>query len=118
MHLLELENILESKKGSKKEFPFGLDVAVYKVMGKMFALVSVKDANIHINLKCEPHDAMGYRDIYACVTSGYHMNKKHWNTVVINGEMPDDVLLDMINSSYDLVVTKLTKREKEALLWA
>ena len=113
---VELEKVLLAKNGSKKEFPFGEDVAVYKVMNKMFALVSEKDGLININLKCQPDDALGYRDIYECVTPGYHMNKKHWNTIIINGEMKDEVLVDMIDESYELIVSKLTKKEKEELL--
>ena len=113
---IELEKILLAKNGSKKEFPFDEVTAVYKVMNKMFALVSVKDGLININLKCLPDDALGYRDIYKCVIPGYHMNKKHWNTVLINGEMKDEVLIDMIDESYDLVVSKLTKKDKALLL--
>ena len=112
---VELEKILLAKKASVKEFPFGKDVAVYKVMNKMFALVGFKEGLININLKCLPDDALGYRDIYECVIPGYHMNKKHWNTIIVNGEMKDEILIDMINDSYDLVVSKLTKKEKVEL---
>lgn len=112
---IELEKILLAKNGAKKEFPFDKVTAVYKVMNKMFALVSLKEGVININLKCLPDDALGYRDIYECVIPGYHMNKKHWNTILINGEMKDEVLVDMINESYDLVVSKLTKKEKADL---
>ena len=111
----ELEKILLEKKGSKKEFPFDKVTAVYKVMNKMFALVGFKEGMININLKCLPEDALGYRDIYECVIPGYHMNKKHWNTVILNGEMKDDILKEMIDESYDLVVSKLTKKEKALL---
>jgi len=111
----ELESYLLSKTASKKEFPFGEDVAVFKVFNKMFALVGDKEGQININLKCLPDDAVGYREIYSCVTPGYHMNKKHWNTVLLNGEMRDEILYDMIDASYNLVVGKLTKKEKEEL---
>ncbi len=113
---IELEKVLLAKNGSKKEFPFDEVTAVYKVMNKMFALVSIKEDIININLKCQPDDALGYRDIYECVIPGYHMNKKHWNTVIVNGEMKDEILVDMIDESYDLVVAKLTKKEKTELL--
>lgn len=113
---LELEEFLLSKNASKKEFPFGDEVAVYKVCNKMFALVSKKEKIIHINVKCIPDNALGYRDIYKCVIPGYHMNKKHWNTIIINGEMKDEILRDMIDESYDLVVEKLTKKDKILLL--
>jgi len=112
----ELEKMLLSKNGAVKEFPFDEVTAVYKVMNKIFALVGHKEGFININLKCEPNDALGYRDIYKCVIPGYHMNKKHWNTIIINGEMSDEILLDMIDDSYDLVVSKLTKKEKAQLL--
>ena len=112
----ELEKMLLSKNGAVKEFPFDKVTAVYKVMNKIFALVGHKEGFININLKCEPNDALGYRDIYKCVIPGYHMNKKHWNTIIINGEMSDEILLDMIDDSYDLVVSKLTKKEKAQLL--
>jgi len=112
----ELEKILLAKNGSVKEFPFGEDVAVYKVMNKMFGLVGFKEGCININLKCLPDDALGYRDIYKCVIPGYHMNKKHWNTIIINGEIKDEILIDMINESYDLVVKKLSKKDKILVL--
>jgi len=113
---IELEKILLDKKGSTKEFPFDKVTAVYKVMNKMFALSSIKDGHLNINLKCLPEDTLGYRDIYECVIPGYHMNKKHWNTIIINGEMKDEILLEMIDESYDLVVSKLTKKDKTLLL--
>ncbi|MEA2072558.1 MAG: MmcQ/YjbR family DNA-binding protein [Campylobacterota bacterium] len=112
----ELEKVLLAKNGAKKEFPFDEVTAVYKVMNKMFALVSEKEGHININLKALPDDALGYRDIYECVIPGYHMNKKHWNTVIVNGEMKDEILVDMIDDSYDLVVSKLTKKERAELL--
>jgi len=111
----ELEKALLAKNGSKKEFPFDEVTAVYKVMNKMFALMSLKEGVINLNLKCQPDDALGYRDIYECVIPGYHMNKKHWNTIIINGEMKDEILLDMLDESYDLVVSKLTKKERGLL---
>ena len=110
-----LERYLLSKQGSKKEFPFDKVTAVYKVMNKMFALVGHKDTFININLKCLPEDALGYREIYNCVIPGYHMNKKHWNTVVLDGEIRDEILRDMIDDSYNLVISKLTRKDKAEL---
>ena len=112
----KLENYLFSKNGSVKEFPFDKVTAVYKVMNKMFALVGHKEGLVNINLKCLPEDALGYREIYECVIPGYHMSKKHWNTIIINGEMSDEILSDMIDESYELVVSKLTKKERALLL--
>ena len=111
----KLENYLLSKGASKKEFPFDKVTAVYKVMNKMFALVGHKEGHININLKSLPEDALGYREIYKCVIPGYHMNKKHWNTIILDGEMSDEILGDMIDESYDLVVQKLTRKEKALL---
>ncbi len=111
-----LEQTLLSKNRAKKEFPFGDDVMVFKVINKMFALIPLDDDTLKINLKCDPQDALAYRDIYKCVNPGYHMNKKHWNTITLDGTMSDDILIEMINDSYDLVVDKLTKKEKAQLL--
>lgn len=115
MDLKKLEKFILSKKGVVKEFPFGEEVAVYKVMGKMFVLIMLQKDPLWINLKCDPNDAIGYREIYECVNPGYHMNKKHWNTVIMDGSMEDSVLKDMITESYDLVAAKLTKVQKEEL---
>jgi len=115
MRFDELEAICLSKKSSIKEFPFGDEVAVFKVMNKMFALVGINNNPLRINLKATPDDCLAYRDIYQCVTPGYHMNKKHWNTVVIDGEMPQEILEDMIDESYELIVSKLTRTQKEQL---
>ena len=112
---LKLERYLLSKPASKKEFPFDEVTAVFKVMNKMFALYGHKEGLTNINLKCLPEDALGYREIYNCVIPGYHMNKKHWNTIIVDGEMSDEILKDMIDESYKLVVSKLTRKEKELL---
>lgn len=115
MNQESLEKILLLKICSKKEFPFGDDVAVFKVKNKMFALYVFEEGIIRLNLKCDPNDAIAYRDIYECVISGYHMNKKHWNTIILDGTMEEDILKEMIVESYDLVVSKLTRKEKEEL---
>ncbi|MCW8839151.1 MAG: MmcQ/YjbR family DNA-binding protein [Thiovulaceae bacterium] len=115
MQLKELEAICLSKQGATKEFPFGVEVAVFKVMNKIFALVGIDANPLRINLKATPDDCLAYRDIYKCVKPGYHMNKKHWNTIILDGEMPQDILEDMIDESYELVVSKLTKAQKEEL---
>ncbi len=115
MQLEDLEKILISKIGATKEFPFGKEAMVFKVMNKMFALVAWQEEPLKITLKSLPEDAIGYREMYQCVKAGYYMNKKHWNTVTIDGSMNDDILIDMINESYDLVVVKLTKKEQAQL---
>ncbi len=115
MELKQLENMFMAKSGATKDFPFGDDVMVFKVMNKMFGLISLNDTPFNVNLKCDPNDAIAYRDIYQCVNPGYHMNKKHWNTITTDGSMENTVLEDMITESYDLVVSKLTKKQKEEL---
>lgn len=111
----KLEQLLLKKRASFVDYPFGEEVAVFKVGSKMFALFNEQEIPLRINLKCEPNNALALRDIYESVIEGYHMNKKHWNTVILDGSIPLDVLQDMIDESYDLVVKKLTKKEKEKL---
>jgi len=103
-----------SKKGVTEEFPFDENTLVFKVMGKMFALTDV-DEFISINLKCDPEYAVELRDTYDSVLPGYHMSKKHWNTVLMDDSIPDKVLLEWINNSYDLVVSSLSIKSKELL---
>lgn len=115
MNLEKLEKIFISKNGSVKEFPFGDEAMVFKVMNKMFGFIMREKTPLQIVLKSDPQDAIGYREIYDCVTEGYYMNKKHWNTITIDGTIKDEILIDMINESYDLVINKLTKKEKAKL---
>ena len=115
MNQENLEKILLSKSCVTKEFPFGDDVAVFKVKNKVFALYGFEEDTMRLNLKCEPNDAIAFREIYPCVIPGYHMNKKHWNTIILDASMEDSMLEDMIEDSYDLVVSKLTKKQKEEL---
>jgi predicted DNA-binding protein (MmcQ/YjbR family) len=115
MNLEQLENILSSKSGVTKEFPFGDEAMVFKVMNKMFALIAWKEKPLRITLKSLPQDAIAYREIYSCVIEGYYMNKKHWNTIIIDGTMKEEILTEMIDESYNLVVDKLTKKEKLSL---
>ncbi len=107
----DLINAIEKLPGAVLEYPFGDDVMVYKVMNKMYALVGDTKG---LNLKCDPNDAIAYRDIYENVIPGYHMNKKHWNTILFDKDdsIPDDIIVDMVKESYDLVVSKLTKKQK------
>jgi len=90
--------------------PFGEDVLVFKVGGKIFALASLDDVPPRVNLKCDPERALDLRDRYEEVQPGYHMNKKHWNTVELGGGIPAPELRGMIDHSYDLVVARLPKR--------
>jgi len=90
--------------------PFGPDTLVFKVSGKMFALASLDAIPPRVNLKCDPERALDLRDRYEEVQPGYHMNKKHWNTVELGGGIPEAELRSMIDHSYDLVVARLPKR--------
>ena len=109
-----LKSYCGGKSGVTGEFPFGPEVLVYKVLGKMFALIPV-DGPLQISLKCDPMLAIMLRETYAAVTPGYHLNKRHWNTVRIDGEIPDDEILEMIDNSYDLVVRSLPNVERKKL---
>ncbi len=109
-----IQTYLLRKKGATEERPFGPDVLVYKVMGKMFALVP-EDPPLRISLKCDPDEALALRDMYTAVQPGYHLNKKHWNTVTPDDALPEDELWRMIDNSYALVVKGLKKAERERL---
>ena len=105
-----------TKAGVEETFPFDEDTLVFKVMGKMFALASITDQPFRINLKCDPEWAIELRDEHQEITPGWHMNKKHWNTVVVGeGSLDQSLILKMIDHSYDLVVKSLTKAKKMEL---
>lgn len=109
---------------SDEDFPFGPDVYVYKVVGKIFAILSESADPTHpatkvkvarINLKCEPTEALMLRQIFPAVTAGYHMNKKHWNTLLLDGSVPENEVKRMIEHSYALVVSSLPKAKRPVL---
>jgi len=114
MHIEEFRDFCLSMKGVTEDFPFDQQTLVFKVMGKMFTLTDVDDF-VSINLKCEPEKAIELREQYPAVLPGYHMNKKHWNTVLANGEIPDPLLKQWIRDSYDLVVSGLSRKERQQL---
>lgn len=103
-----------SKAGVTEHFPFDDNVLVFKVMGKMFALCDVNEFK-SINLKCEPELAITLREQYEGVNPGYHMNKKHWNTIEMDGSIDVTLIREWIDNSYDLIVSGLTKKLKEEL---
>ena len=118
MPITQLEPLrayLPAKPGTTEELPFGPDALVFKVLGKMFAIVSWQATPLRISLKCDPNLALLLRGTYAAVTPGYYLNKKHWNTVILDGEVPDDEVEEMIDASYELVVKGLTKAQKAQL---
>jgi predicted DNA-binding protein (MmcQ/YjbR family) len=98
-------------------FPFGSETSVFKVVGKMFALSRLEENPLRVSLKCEPDVAEQLRESHAAVLPGYHLNKRHWNTVLIDGSLPDQMIKDMIEDSYDLVASKLTQAQQRALGW-
>ncbi len=106
----DIEHYCLQKKGVVKEYPFDKVTAVYKVGNKMFALSSDVSDEVSLNLKCEPLYALELRSIYASVIPGYHMNKKHWNTVTCNREVDDKFVYEWIDDSYGLVFASLTKK--------
>lgn len=103
-----------AKKGVTEEFPFDENTLVYKVMGKMFALTDLENFE-SINLKVEPEAGAQLREEYPAVQEAYHMNKKHWITVIMDGSIPDKLLKTWIDNSYHLVVAGLTKSQRSAL---
>jgi predicted DNA-binding protein (MmcQ/YjbR family) len=103
--------------GAEEAFPFGPETSVFKVGGKMFALSRLDAEELRVNLKCEPRLAENLRAVHAEVMPGYHMNKQHWNTVIVGGALEDTAIRDMIEDSYDLVVSKLPAAQRRALGW-
>lgn len=99
-----------TKKGVAEELPFGPDTLVFKVMGKVFALTGLERLPPQVNLKCAPERALALRESYeGAIIAGYHMNKAHWNTIILD-QVPPKLILELIDHSYDLVVAKLTKK--------
>ena len=101
--------------GAEETTPFGPEFLVYKVGGKMFALTSPDEHPPHANLKCDPERALELRDRYEDITPGYHMNKKHWNTLNLGGRLPVALIRELIDHSHQLVVASLPKKAREAL---
>ncbi len=101
-----------SKKGVTESFPFNEDTLVFKVMGKMFALTNL-EGDLSINLKCEPDKAIELREQHPAIQPGYHMNKKHWLTVYIDGSVSDKIIFQLIDDSYNLVIKKFNKDKEK-----
>ena len=127
MDAAELRKICLSFPGAFEDFPFGPETSVFKVRAavtggarheaKMFAASAMDPDNWSVSLKCEPALAEQLRDTYPQIRPGYHLNKRHWNTVDVDGALPDRLVLDMIEDSYDLVMAKLPKRVQSELGW-
>ena len=112
MNIEEFRSYCLSKKGITEEFPFDAHTLVFKVMGKMFALVALERLPSQVNLKCNPERAIELREEYdGAIIPGYHMSKVHWNTVMIK-QVPPKLIMELVDHSYDLVISKFTKKLK------
>jgi predicted DNA-binding protein (MmcQ/YjbR family) len=109
MHIEEFREYCLSKPGVTEEMPFGESTLVFKVMGKNIRPTGLDSERFSINLKCDPEKAIQLRETFACVVPGYHMNKQHWNTVIVDGSASRRDLLQWIDDSYQLVAAKLTR---------
>jgi predicted DNA-binding protein (MmcQ/YjbR family) len=116
---MDIETIREyclAKKEVEESFPFGETTLVFKVRGKIFLLSGLDNPVLQFNVKCDPEQAIEWREQYDAVQPGYHMNKKMWNTVVVDGSIPGKIIRQMIDDSYRLVVESLPKKAREGLL--
>jgi predicted DNA-binding protein (MmcQ/YjbR family) len=109
----DLRALCLSLPDATEDFPFGDEVAVFRVAGKIFALLPLAGGTV--NLKCDPDRAVDLRKRYAAVAPGWHQNKRHWNTVTLSGDVPDDALSELVEHSYDCVVAGLPRRTRDAL---
>jgi predicted DNA-binding protein (MmcQ/YjbR family) len=104
--------------GAEETFPFGPENSVFKVAGKMFAISRLgSEPPLRVSLKCEPELAQGLRAAHEAIIPGYHLNKRHWNTLILDGTLPERMVVEMIEDSYDLVVSKLPKAARAELGW-
>ena len=115
MDASELHAWCLEQPGAIEEFPFGPATSVFKVGGKMFALSQLEHTPLAVSVKCEPELAVGLRDTHPAIRPGYHLNKRHWNTITLDGSLPDQFVRDLIEDSYDLIVSALPKRTRSEL---
>ncbi len=114
MNLEEFRTYCLNLKGTSEGFPFDAQTLVFKVMGKMFALTDVESFE-SVNLKCDPERAIELRESYSGIAPGYHMSKKHWNTVRFHEDVNDKMVYELVDHSYELVVSSLTKKLQNEL---
>jgi predicted DNA-binding protein (MmcQ/YjbR family) len=117
VHRDTLRDLCLTFRGSEETFPFGFETSVFKVAGKMFALSRLEGDPLSVSLKCEPQLAEQLRAAHPCITAGYHLNKRHWNSVLLDGFLPDEMIADMLEDSYDLVVSCLSRARQRGLGW-
>jgi predicted DNA-binding protein (MmcQ/YjbR family) len=118
VNAIELRDCCLRQPGAVEAFPFGPEHSVFKVSGKIFALSALDRTPLEVSVKCEPELAVQLRNSYPSIRPGYHLNKRHWNTMTLDGTLSDRLLHDLIEDSYDLVVSALPKRAREDLGWA
>ena len=111
----ELRRLCLSMPAAAEEFPFGAEVSVFKVEGKIFALSRLHAEPLQVSVKCEPALAEQLRLTYPAIRAGYHLNKRHWNTITLDGSLEDRLVHDMVEDSWDLVVDKLPAAKRESL---
>jgi predicted DNA-binding protein (MmcQ/YjbR family) len=103
--------------GAVEVRPFGPETSTFKVAGKIFAISALEREPLDVSLKCEPELTEQLRGSYPAITPGYHLNKRHWNTIALDGSLPDELVRDLVEDSYDLVVSALPKRVQRELGW-
>jgi predicted DNA-binding protein (MmcQ/YjbR family) len=111
----ELRRWCLAQAGAVEDFPFGPETSVFKVGGKVFALSALERTPLEVSVKCEPELAVDLRESYEAIRPGYHLNKRHWNTITLDGSLADQLVRELIEDSYDLVTSALPKRVREAL---
>lgn len=115
MDATELRRCCLRHPGASEDFPFGPEHSVFRVGGKMFAISALDRAPLEVSVKCEPELAVDLRNTYPAIRPGYHLNKRHWNTITVDGSLPDPLVRDLVEDSYDLVVSALPKRVRREL---
>lgn len=116
MNIEEFRTYCLAKKNVTESFPFDVHTLVFKVANKMFAVGGLNNFPVRVNLKCDPERALELREAYSDIIPGFHMNKKHWNTVMIEGNLPNHLIVEMIDHSYELVVKGLPRNIRNSLL--
>ena len=112
MDPLQLKAECLALPGAVEDFPFGDEVSVFKVGGKMFAVCDLDGQPLQLSVKCDPELAVQLRAAHPAIVPGYHLNKRHWNTVTLDGSLPDQMVADMLGDSYDLVVASLPRARR------
>ena len=113
----ELQDRCLEFAGAEETFPFGPETSVFKVEGKIFAISRLGEEELRVSVKCDPAVAVALREEHQAVIPGYHLDKRHWNTVILDGSLADGAVGEMIEDSYDLVVSKLPRARQRALGW-